>query len=179
MSGPNWPVGRLTAPTVAAVGEFPAMGWSASPFDLDGAERKGVERAARIKDMIHRWRHKLNLTHWDVRYTPEPPPKTHDEQIHYSFSGQAAVISIAPYADYQAAEGLVVHALLHLLLKPYTIIAERNLVHVGGDTARTQLNEMLEDAEEALIENIARAFVGGYPRLIVTDDSEAEWAAFK
>ena len=126
--------------------------------------------------MIWLWADKFGLRDWDVRFTPKPADDGLLAQVDFRTAEKVAQIRVAEdVPDEEVLEACIVHEMLHLALKPYTIPTERLLATLS-EPLRTIMAGQLEDAEEEIIETLVRAF--GFDRYRPTGELVELWPAF-
>lgn len=122
-------------------------------------ERESILRRASAKAYIDLYQHKLGLMDWEIRYSP-----CSDEDdmasVHFRLPEKAAQIGIDQDVPVEMIETLVIHELIHLVMKPLTVMLESLIAKQKDDTFRDYLADELETAEETVIEALTRALGG-------------------
>lgn len=125
---------------------------------------------------VRQWADKLGLRDWDVRFTTLPSGEGLFAEVDFRPEEKVAQVRVDPaLPDEEVLESCVVHELLHLVLKPYTVPTERMLATLD-EPFRTFMAGVVEDAEEQIIETLVRAF--GFDRFRPILELVDEWPAF-
>ncbi len=152
--------GSELATTEKPLADQADMSWSQAEF-LTKRLSTEISRDEYAAILLSSWRQWLGLFDWDIRYDSEPAESGHAADICWRDQENIAILRLDPVLPVEAMESAVLHELLHLVLKPYSIPVERLLALTSGRLQHFARNE-IEDAEEHVIEQIVRAF--GFPR---------------
>lgn len=125
-----------------------------------------AQQKAQLRRVIRNWMTRLNLDHWHIDIHWDDPPEDEDA---------LASITIDDYYDHaflrfrddwyawdiELLNRVVVHELLHVHIHPLGR-ATRSITITGclGSDARILWFDRCNDAEEAVVDRLARCFVG-------------------
>lgn len=139
------------------------------------------KRTKMIEEHIQLWRFWLNLMDWEIRYDPTDPNEKEKDRYqahtHFRYMEKIAQLRIDPKLPDGQVEGSILHELLHLVLRPYTDLAQ---TFAGRHKQGDLLLDLLRDQEEQLIEALVRAFgPAGFERFKPYGSLTKTWPAFK
>lgn len=126
---------------------------------------------------IKQWQKRLGLDDWDIRLSPRPPEgEGLVAQVKYRLSERVAEVMIDQHTpNTDIAESHVAHELVHLALKPYTMLAEGMAAQMK-EPFRGFIAGALEDAEERVIESVLRSH--GFERFVPYGELAELWPTF-
>lgn len=106
------------------------------------------------------WQERLGLRDWDVRFSPQwlDEDDSDDGNVRYRTDEKVAVLRIHPRVTGKNVERVVVHELIHILLKDYTLLANEWAAK-NGESGIAVL-DMLHDLEERIANQLATALTG-------------------
>jgi hypothetical protein len=128
----------------------------------------------KAKRLVAEYQEIFGLLDWDVRYSETPAEEEHYATLDWRDQEKVAQIRLTHEDDHDL-EASIVHEMLHLVLKTYSVPMLR-LVSLMDEPLRTFLAGQLEDAEEQVIETIVRSY--GFERFKPIDELKAMWPAF-
>lgn len=121
------------------------------------------------------WQTRLGLDGWDIRFAPEwlDEDDGEDANVRFRTDEKVAVVRIRPKVQGANRERLVVHELVHVLLKDYTELANESVARAGKPGFVVM--DVLHDLEEVICNRIATALTGQV--WIPTNKKEKVWFA--
>lgn len=122
-----------------------------------------MRRASRVA-LIERLRHRLNLSDWEIRLA-DVAEEVDQASVQWRDMERVAEIRLAADLPRSMDEAAIAHEMVHLVMTDYAVLAERLLVFVKDEQARITLTEMLEDANERVVDTLAMALSTG-PRFV-------------
>lgn len=135
-----------------------------------------VDRDVLATILVNAWSDVLGLEDWDIRYDPAVETDSNCQaNIDFRTMEKVATISLDRRLPLDSFEPSIIHELLHLVVKRYVLIVH-NLIAQTPEPLQAFVANQVEAEEEAMIEQITRAF--GMPRFIPYGDLLPAWQAF-
>lgn len=120
---------------------------------------------------------RLGLQDWQIELSDKSSGEAYQAELNYRDIERVAEIRMAQGLPEEMDSLCIAHEMVHLAIHTYEELAQRLLVFVTDDQARTTFAELLEDANEQAVDTLAHALVGG-PRFMAYGDMVEDFPAY-
>lgn len=117
-------------------------------------------REQKVQALIAKWQPRLGLQAWDIRYNEAAPCEADEEAaVLCDDQEQLAQLVINPATSDSHLEGIVIHELIHVVMRLYDNLAN-SAAGTLGPVAGPMVMEQIDNEQERVVNRIVEAIIG-------------------